>query len=153
MDAIKIVENIYRISANIESADLFEGIWPITDGVSLNSYLVTGDKIALIDLMKDWDGAPVKMKDQLDSINIAISDIDYLIINHMEPDHTGWMKEFIRMNPGLKIYATKKAVLLFREFYGIESNLHSIESGETWILVKTSCYSLKRLPMYIGRKP
>ena len=146
MQAVRIAENIYRISANIENADLFEGIWPIPDGVSLNSYLVTGDKIALIDLVKDWDGAPVKMKDQLDSISDAMSDIDYLIVNHMEPDHTGWIKEFIQQNTELKIYTTKKAVPLFRAFYGIENNLHAIESGDTLDLGKSLVLQFEETP-------
>ncbi len=146
MEAVKIAENIYRISANIENTDLFEGIWPIPDGVSLNSYLITGDKTVLIDLMKDWDGAPVKMKDQLNSISIAIPDIDYLIVNHMEPDHTGWMKEFLQQNPELEIYTTKKAVPLFRAFYGIENNLHAIESGETLDLGKNLVLQFEETP-------
>ncbi len=146
MQAVRIAENIYRISANIENADLFEGIWPIPDGVSLNSYLVTGDKIALIDLVKDWEGAPVKMKDQLDSISVAMSDIDYLIVNHMEPDHTGWMKEFIQQNTELKIFTTKKAVPLFKAFYGIENNLHAIESGETLDLGKNLVIQFEETP-------
>ena len=146
MQAVRIAENIYRISSNIENADLFEGIWPIPDGVSLNSYLVTGDKIALIDLVKDWDGAPVKMKDQLDSISVAMSDIDYLIVNHMEPDHTGWMKEFIQQNTELKIFTTKKAVPLFKAFYGIENNLHAIESCETLDLGKNLVIQFEETP-------
>jgi anaerobic nitric oxide reductase flavorubredoxin len=146
VEAVKIAENIYRISANIENADLFEGIWPIPDGVSLNSYLVTGDKTALIDLVKDWDGAPVKIKAQLDSISVAIPDIDYLVVNHMEPDHTGWMREFIQQNPELQIYTTKKAVPLFREFYGIENNLHAIESGETLDLGRNLVLQFEETP-------
>ena len=131
MEAIKIVDNIYRISANIETADLFEGIWPIPDGVSLNSYLITGEKTVMIDLMKDWDGAPIKMKDQLNSLDVSFDKIDYLVMNHMEPDHTGWLEEFIELNPGVIIYATKKALPLIKEFYEVSENLHAVESGET----------------------
>ncbi len=57
MSAVEIADKIYRIAANIGNKDLFEGIWPIPDGVSINSYLVKGEKTALIDLVKDWDDA------------------------------------------------------------------------------------------------
>ncbi len=75
-------EGIYRLGANVKNGDLFEGLWPIPDGVSLNSYIVQGEKTALIDLVKDWDNAPSKLEDQLKSININIENIDYLVLNH-----------------------------------------------------------------------
>ena len=146
MEAVKIVDNIYRISANIETADLFEGIWPIPDGVSLNSYLVTGEKTVMIDLMKDWDGAPIKMKDQLDSLDVSFDKIDYLIINHMEPDHTGWLAEFIELNPSVSVYATKKAIPLIKEFYSVTENLHAIESGETLDIGKGLVLQFEEIP-------
>ncbi|MBN1647061.1 MAG: FprA family A-type flavoprotein [Spirochaetales bacterium] len=146
MEAAKIVDNIYRISANIETADLFEGIWPIPDGVSLNSYLLTGEKIVLIDLVKDWDGAPVKMKDQLSSIPVSFENIDYLVMNHMEPDHTGWLADFVALNPKVMIYATKKALPLIEGFYGISENLHAIESGETLDIGKGMVLRFEEIP-------
>ena len=53
MKAVKISDGIYHLGANIKNGDLFEGLWPIPDGVSLNSYLVRGEKTALIDMMRD----------------------------------------------------------------------------------------------------
>ena len=146
MDAVKIADNIYRISANIESADLFEGIWPIPDGVSLNSYLLIGEKTVLIDLMKDWDGAPIKMKHQLDSLSITFGDIDCLIINHMEPDHTGWLADLIDINPEIKIYTTKKAVPLIKEFYNIIENVKAVESGEILDIGKGMRLQFEEIP-------
>jgi len=89
-----ITDHIYALHADIRSDDLFEGIWPIPYGVSLNSYLVRGEKIALIDLVRDWVGAPLELKNQLASIGVMLEDIDYLILNHLEPDHTGWLADF-----------------------------------------------------------
>ncbi|MFA7125345.1 MAG: FprA family A-type flavoprotein, partial [Sphaerochaetaceae bacterium] len=52
----KLADNIYRVHARIGTRDLFEGIWPLPNGVLLNSYIVRGtEKTALIDLVKDWD--------------------------------------------------------------------------------------------------
>ncbi len=53
MKAIKMSDGIYRVGANIKTGDLFEGMWPIPDGVSLNAYVLKGDKTALIDLVRD----------------------------------------------------------------------------------------------------
>ncbi|MCX7656310.1 MAG: FprA family A-type flavoprotein, partial [Treponemataceae bacterium] len=54
MKAHRITDQIYCLHADIETEDLFEGIWPIPKGVSLNTYLVKGTKTALIDLVRDW---------------------------------------------------------------------------------------------------
>jgi flavorubredoxin len=130
MQAIKIRDGIYRISANIGNKDLFEGIWPIPNGVSLNSYLVKGEKTALIDLVKDWDDAPGQIEGQLVSAGVSFGDLDYLVINHMEPDHTGWLRELRGKNPGLKILASKKSIPLLKNFYGIEEGVQAVGSGD-----------------------
>ena len=57
MKAVEIAKDVYGLVANIGNRDLFEGIWPIPHGVSLNSYIVKGEKVALIDLVKDWEHA------------------------------------------------------------------------------------------------
>lgn len=131
MKPIKITEDIYRIAANIGSKDLFEGIWPIPNGVSLNTYLVKGQKTALIDLIKDWDEAPSQIEAQLKAVNTSFSNIDYLIINHMEPDHTGFLSELKNKNPELKIYCSKKSVPLIKAFYKIEDNITAVGSGDS----------------------
>lgn len=131
MKAIELAKNVYRISANIGSRDLFEGIWPIPNGVSLNSYIVKGEKIALIDLVKDWEGAADEISAQMNSIGVKVSDIDYLIINHMEPDHTGWLREMVAKNPSLKILCSKKAVPLLEAFYGVTENIIAVGSGDS----------------------
>lgn len=132
MRACKVTEKIYALHADIETEDLFEGIWPIPDGVSLNSYLVKGEKsCALIDLVRDWCKAPDELCKQLASIDVAIEDINYLILNHMEPDHTGWLSEFKKLNPKVTIVATAKALELVKSFYKIEENLLAVKSGDT----------------------
>ncbi|MDC7124646.1 MAG: FprA family A-type flavoprotein [Spirochaetales bacterium] len=131
MKAIEIADGIFRVAANIGSKELFEGIWPIPEGVSLNTYLVKGEKTALIDLVKDWDDALDQVNEQLAAAGSSIESIDYLIINHMEPDHTGWLSEMKEKNPGLKIYCSKKAVPLVKAFYKIEENVFAVGSGDS----------------------
>lgn len=128
--AVKITDGIYRLGSNIENGDLFEGIWPIPDGVSLNCYIVKGEKTALIDLVKDWDDAASEISKQLASIDIELSDLNYLVLNHLEPDHTGWLGDLVRKAPNLTLVANKKGADLIEGFYHITENVKIITSGD-----------------------
>ncbi|MDR3131352.1 MAG: FprA family A-type flavoprotein [Treponema sp.] len=130
MKAHIIGEGVYGLHADIQTEDLFEGIWPIPNGVSLNSYIVRGEKIALIDLIRDWTDAPKQIEEELASIGIDFGAVDYLILNHLEPDHTGWLKEFRAKNPRAEIIATAKGINLVKTFYKIETGLRTVKDGE-----------------------
>ena len=127
----KIAENIYCIHLDIESAELFEGIWPIPKGVSLNSYIVKGEKTACIDLFRDWNGAAAEAEKALGSLGIDFSCIDYLVLNHLEPDHTGWLREFREKSPNAEIIATQKGIDMVKSFYKIETGLRAVKDGDT----------------------
>ncbi len=131
MKATEMVKDIYRVGANIANGDMFEGMWPIPNGVSLNCYVVKGDKTALIDLVRDWDNAPSEIKEQLESIHVAFDDIDYLVLNHLEPDHTGWLRDFIQANPGIEIITTAKGAAIAAAFSGIKDHVRVVKSGDT----------------------
>ncbi len=127
----EIRPQIHRVAAKIGSRDLFEGIWPIPDGVMLNSYVVQGtDKVAFIDMVKDWEGAFGEVESQLDQLGLSFDKVDYLILNHLEPDHTGALGKVIERNPNIQILATKRGVDLVRAFYKIESNVTAVASGD-----------------------
>lgn len=125
-----ITDRIFALHADIRSDDLFEGIWPIPYGVSLNSYLVKGEKVALIDLVRDWVGAPGELAGQLASIGVGLDDVDYLILNHLEPDHTGWLGEFRSINPHAEIISTQKGIDLVASFYGITEAVRAVRTGD-----------------------
>jgi flavorubredoxin len=131
MKAQTIGEGVFCLHADIQTNDLFEGIWPIPHGVSLNSYVVKGEKTALIDLVRDWTGAPQQLADCLSSIGLDFSRIDYLILNHLEPDHTGWLREFREQNPGAEILTTAKGINLVKTFYKVEAGLRVVKDGDT----------------------
>jgi flavorubredoxin len=131
MKAQLIAEGVYCLHADIYTDELFEGIWPIPKGVSLNAYIVKGEKTALIDLVRDWTGAPRQLAECLSSIGLSFSNIDYLVLNHLEPDHTGWLKEFREQNPGAEIIATQKGCNLIKTFYKVESGLRPVKDGDT----------------------
>lgn len=130
MKPIKMTDGIYRLGVNIEPGTLFEGIWAIPDGTSINSYVVKGDKTAVIDLTQDKEDFPSSVSAQMDALGVKAESIDYIIVNHMEPDHSGWLRDFRKINPHAPVYCTKKAVPLVKEFCGVTEHVHAIEDGE-----------------------
>ncbi|MDR2144512.1 MAG: FprA family A-type flavoprotein [Treponema sp.] len=131
MKAHKISDSVFCVYADIQTTDLFEGIWPIPKGVSLNSYLVRGEKTALVDLIRDWSEAPKQMEEALAAAGTGFDKVDYLILNHLEPDHTGWLGEFRKINPKAEIISTAKGINLVKTFYKEETGLRAVKDGET----------------------
>lgn len=130
MNAIEIADGIYRIGSNIDNGDLFEGMWPIPDGVSLNSYVVKGEKTAIIDLVDDWDTAPADVKKQLSEISVDPREVDYIVLNHLEPDHTGWLKGFLSDNEDVIIITTPKGEKMIRSFFNYEGPVQAVADGD-----------------------
>ena len=130
MKRIRVAEDIYMLTMNVEGM-LFEGIWEIGNGVTLNSYIVKGDKTAIIDGVIGWDGVPETLYKNLEEINVDPKDIDYLIVNHMEPDHSGWIENFKKINDDFTILCTEKAAKLVSSFYGDSTNIRVVKEGDT----------------------
>ena len=113
MHQIKLADNIYFLGFNDRRTQLFENIWPIPNGVSYNSYLIFDEKIALIDTVERQF-----IEDYLDRIAgiIGNKSIDYLIINHMEPDHSGAMKAIKSRYPEITLVGNKKTFGIVESF-------------------------------------
>jgi flavorubredoxin len=133
MKAHALAPDLHVLHARITGNDLplFEGIWPLTTGVTLNTYFVKGDKTALIDLVCDWDGVAVQIEDQLDARSLSVADLDYLVLNHMEPDHTSWLPYLIEKNPKIVVLCTERAAKLARAFYGEAITYRIVKTGDT----------------------
>ena len=111
----KISDRIYSVGVNDDDKVLFEGLWPIPYGVSYSSYLVVDEKVALIDTVE------CGFEDEfLANINEAIGgrNIDYLVVNHMEPDHSSLVAYMLETYPGLQIIANAKTVPMLKGYYG-----------------------------------
>lgn len=120
MNIHKIIDEVYRLSVNIEDKGyLFEGIWPIPHGISINGYLIKSEKNVLIDLTQDIMDFPKAITGQMGEVSLGVEDIDILILNHLEPDHAGWLREFCRQNKKAIIYCTQKAVPLLEAFSSV----------------------------------
>jgi flavorubredoxin len=131
MNAHKISDSVFAIHANVKTDARFEGIWPIPNGVTLNSYVVKGAKTALIDLAKDWSGSIDQFAGQLASAGTSFEKVDYLILNHLEPDHTAFILEMRRRNPNVEIISTPKGIALVRNFFKITDNLREVKTGDS----------------------
>lgn len=118
MNIQEITKGIYYVGVNDRVKHKFEALWPLPYGVSYNSYIVTGsEKVALIDCV-----SITEVREFLNKITSMIGDknIDYLIVNHMEPDHSGSIPEIVRAYPEMKIVGNSKTIDMIRGFYHIE---------------------------------
>ena len=130
--AQEISPGIYWTGVNDYTSDLFEGIWPIPDGVTINSYIVRGDKTAIIDIVKSsGGGSSASLSQQFKSIGIEPEDIDYIIMNHLEPDHTGYLPVLAKFCPNAEIVTSKKGKPLVEAFYHINDNVRAVGDGDT----------------------
>lgn len=100
-----ISDKVHWIGVNDRETTLFENFWPLDKGVSYNSYLINDDKIAVVDTVKfnKTDMFLAKIKEI-----IGDKDVDYLIVNHMEPDHSSSMQALVNAYPNMKIVGNKK---------------------------------------------
>lgn len=118
MNFKEIIKDVYYAGVNDRVTSLFESLWPIPNGISYNSYIVKGsEKIALIDSVSiDYVHAFMA------NIKEIASDraIDYLVINHMEPDHSGSIPEIVAHFPDVKLVGNAKTVEMIKGFYHIE---------------------------------
>ncbi len=129
MPPIEITPNIYWIGVNDRTTDLFEGLWPITqEGVSYNAYLIRDEKTAIVDLAKAFKTD--EFFAQIDQLT-DISSLDYVIVNHMEPDHTGVLHLLRRVAPQATILCSEKAAQMLQAFYGIGEGVRVVRDGET----------------------
>lgn len=117
---IELTDNIYWLGTNDRRTSRFENIWPLPNGVAYNSYLIIDQKIALIDTVEK--STIDLFLNKLEYLLPEGRQIDYLVINHMEPDHSGGIVEVLQRFPNIKIVGNKMTFVLLRGFYNISSN-------------------------------
>ena len=140
----KISNRIYSVGVNDDDKALFEGLWPLPYGVSYNSYLVVDEKVALIDTVEAGFE-----EEFLENISQAIGDraIDYLVVNHMEPDHSSLVGYMLDKYPELQIVANAKTVPMLQGYYGTpQEKILVVKEGES-ISLGHSTLSFYMIPM------
>ncbi|ERI81972.1 metallo-beta-lactamase domain protein [Bacteroides pyogenes F0041] len=125
--------NVHYVGVNDRTKHLFEGMWPLPYGVSYNSYLIDDEKIALIDTV-DICYFEVYLR----KIKQVIGErpIDYLIINHMEPDHSGSIRLIKQHYPDIVIVGNKQTFGMVEGFYGVTGEQHLVGDGDSLDLGK-----------------
>ena len=124
----KVTEDLYWVGGNDKRLALFENIHPIPRGVSYNSYLLLDKKTVLFDTV-DWSIS----RQFIENIQAVLKGrkLDYLVINHMEPDHAASIEEIIIRYPEIKIIATEKAFLLMRQFgFKVDGREIEVKDGD-----------------------
>lgn len=140
-----MTDDTYQLSTNVRDI-LFEGLWEIPNGVSINSYIIKGDKTAIIDGFGGWDGAAESLYKLLEEINVNPESIDYLIVNHMEPDHSSWIEDFRKINPDVTIVCGQKSAELLEAFYNQTANMIIVDDESELDLGKGHKLSFAEIP-------
>ena len=125
----KVVDDLYWVGGNDHRLALFENIHPIPRGVSYNSYLLLDKKTVLFDTV-DWDAC----RQFLENVEHVLDgrDLDYLVINHMEPDHGASIEEILLRYPKVKIISTEKSFLLMHQFgFQVDGRTEEVKEGDT----------------------
>jgi flavorubredoxin len=156
MQQVNLAENIWFLGFNDRRTHLFENIWPIPHGISYNSYLIVDDKIALIDTVERSF-----IDEYLDNIEDIIGDrpIDYLVINHMEPDHSGALKAIVQKYPSITLVGNKKTFGFVESYYMKPEKVLEVYDGHVLELGKHGCsfnssrWSTGPKPWLRSRKP
>ncbi len=124
---MKITNDIKYIGVNDKKVDLFEGQYAVPNGISYNSYVILDEKIAVIDTVDanfthEW----------LDNLqNVLDGKVpDYLVIQHMEPDHSANIVNFIKSYPDAKIVSSAKAFVMMKNFFGTDFAEKQVVIGE-----------------------
>ena len=123
----KIAEEIYYIGVNDHDIDLFEGQYVVENGMAYNSYVVKGEKIAVMDTVDAHFGG-----EWFANLEDALSGAcpDYLVVQHMEPDHSAMIAAFASKYPEAKIVASAKAFVMMKNFFGTDFEDRRIVAGE-----------------------
>ncbi len=126
----KVTDDIVWVGCNDRRLTLFENLFPIPRGVSYNSYLVMDEKVTLLDTVD-----VCALQQFMENIDYVLDgkEIDYLIVQHMEPDHGAGIQEMMRRFPNMKIVANAKTVQMIGQFFDLpqEDRVVLVKEGDT----------------------
>ena len=125
----KITDDIFMIGANDRRIALFENVYPVPTGISYNSYLINDEKTVLLDTVdKAVRGVFIEnLKHALGS-----KKLDYIVVNHMEPDHCAVIADVYEIYPDVKIVCNAKTLAMIKQFFDFEN----VDIDSSTMLVK-----------------
>lgn len=124
----EIAEKVFYVGVNDRQKPLFENMWPLPYGVSYNSYLIVDEKTVLVDTV-DVCYSDIFLK----KIEYALEGrtLDYLIVDHMEPDHAGSIRLLRQQYPDVQIIGNARTFGMLQGYHGITTGLHEVKEGDT----------------------
>ena len=127
----KVTEDLYWVGASDRRLELFENIFPLSDGVSYNSYLLMDEKTVL------FDSADYAVGRQfIENIQAVLNGrpLDYLVVNHMEPDHCAMIEELVLRNPQMQLIGNAKTFPMIDQFFNFDLDGKKIivKEGDTF---------------------
>lgn len=145
----EVVPDLYWVGANDHRTHLFENIHPIPDGVSYNAYVLLDEKTVLFDTV-DWSVC----RQFLDNLEHVLDgrDLDYLIVNHMEPDHAACLAEVLLRYPNVTVLSTEKGFYFMTQFNFHVENKIQVKTGDTFTSGKHE-FAFVEIPMVHWPEP
>ena len=130
MADIKISDSIIYVGASDRTLDLFESQYVVPNGMAYNSYVILDDKVAVMDTVDN------RVADKwFENLDKALNDrtIDYLIVQHMEPDHSGNIQKLAERYPDMKIVGNAKTFVMMSQFfdYDFSNRQVIVKEGDT----------------------
>lgn len=127
----KITDDLFWVGGNDRRIELFENIFPLSDGVSYNSYLLLDEKTVLLDAADYAIG-----RQFLENVSAALNgrSLDYLVVNHMEPDHCAMISDLVLRYPDMKIIGNAKTFPMISQFFDfdLEGKTVTVKEGDTF---------------------
>lgn len=125
---VSIADGIYLIGVNDRRTHLFENIWPLPYGVSYNCYLIADEKNVLLDTIQagSEDTFLERVEERLQG-----KPLDYLVVNHMEPDHSGEIRAVLERWPGVKVLGNGQTRKIMENYYGdVSAYFEEVADGQ-----------------------
>ena len=144
----KVTDDVTWIGGDDRSASIFEGMFPIPEGVSYNSYVIDDEKIVLMDT------CDASVESQFwENLNHVLDGrpLDYLFIGHMEPDHGACIRRVIESFPDLTVIGSERALDMLYNFYGLRpARTMPVKEGDT---LKVGKHTLHFIPAVMVHRP
>ncbi len=125
---VEIKPGVYWVGVDDRETKLFESLWSLPHGMSYNSYLILGERKVLVDTVK-----AEYAEELIENINsvVDVKELDYVIVNHLEPDHSGSLPEIVKNAPNVKIVGTSRAIDIVKSFFHLDQETISVRDGST----------------------
>ncbi|WP_319202472.1 FprA family A-type flavoprotein [uncultured Ilyobacter sp.] len=126
---VNVTDNVYWVGANDRKTERFENYMPLPMGVAYNSYVINDEKTCVIDTVEF--GVEGLFMEKLEYV-LDGKDLDYIIVNHMEPDHSGGLKDLMKKYPNAKVVGNAKTFPMIKAFFhdANEDNFYPVKEGD-----------------------